>query len=107
MSYRTHRDRDDGGRGGGAASAADEPPMSRLFIICNKANSEEDFRSAFEQFGEIEEIWVVRDKHSGENKGKSYSITLLACVVVVLAIASILVNHFETQWLYIGRAIYN
>lgn len=61
MSHRSTRDRD---------GASDDPPMSRLFIICNKANSEDDFRSAFEQFGEIEEIWVVRDKHSGENKGK-------------------------------------
>lgn len=70
MSYRpsshSHPHRDDGGRN----SAADEPPMSRLFIICNKNNTEEDFRSAFERFGAIEEIWVVRDKHSGENKGK-------------------------------------
>lgn len=83
-SHRSQRDRDDGSR-------ADDPPMSRLFIICNKANTEEDFRSAFEQYGEIEEIWVVRDKHSGENKGKTaifgqnYSIGIDACVVVVLA----------------------
>lgn len=56
------RDRDDG--------KIDDPPMSRLFIICNKTNTEEDVRNAFEKFGLIEEIWVVKDKQSGENKGK-------------------------------------
>lgn len=61
--------RDGGGRGG---SRGDEPPMSRLFIICNKAHTEEDFRDAFEQFGEIEDIWVVKDKHTGDNKGVTY-----------------------------------
>ncbi|XP_013112541.2 RNA-binding protein 45 [Stomoxys calcitrans] len=63
----------DGGRGGrGGDSSGDEPPMSRLFIICNKAHTEEDFREAFSKFGEIEDIWVVKDKHSGDNKGITY-----------------------------------
>lgn len=63
----------DGGRGGrGGESNEDEPPMSRLFIICNKAHTEEDFREAFSQFGEIEDIWVVKDKFTGENKGITY-----------------------------------
>lgn len=72
--HRSHRDdgRDgrDGGRG--ASSAVEDPPMSRLFIICNKSNTEEDFRKSFERFGDIEEIWVVKDKQTGDNKGKSY-----------------------------------
>lgn len=61
-----------GGGGGGGGGDGDEPPMSRLFIICNKAHTEEDFREAFSQFGEIEDIWVVKDKHTGENKGITY-----------------------------------
>lgn len=48
----------------------DEPPMSRLFIICNKENNEAELRSCFENYGEIEDIWIVKDKRSGENKGK-------------------------------------
>ncbi|XP_061397758.1 RNA-binding protein 45-like [Musca vetustissima] len=60
----------DGGRGG--RDQGDDPPMSRLFIICNKAHTEEDFREAFSQFGDIEDIWVVKDKHTGENKGITY-----------------------------------
>lgn len=68
---RSTSNRDERGGGGYSSSAAaDEPPMSRLFIICNKANTEADFRDAFEKFGKIEEIWVVKDKLTGENKGK-------------------------------------
>lgn len=47
----------------------DEPPMSRLFIICNKTNTEEEFRESFSKFGTIEEIWIVKDKLTGEHKG--------------------------------------
>lgn len=49
--------------------------MSRLFVICNKANTEQEIRDAFEKFGEIEDVWVVQNKQTGENKG--------ACVVCV------------------------
>jgi RNA recognition motif-containing protein len=48
----------------------DEPPNSRLFIVCNKTITEEEFRTAFEKYGTIEEIWVVRDRNSGEPKGE-------------------------------------
>ncbi|XP_017059970.1 RNA-binding protein 45 [Drosophila ficusphila] len=61
-----------GGRGGQEYSNDDDPPMSRLFIICNKAHTEEDFREAFSPYGEIEDIWVVKDKHTQENKGIAY-----------------------------------
>lgn len=50
-------------------ATADDPPMSRLFVICNKNQDEKDFRDAFSKFGTIEEIWVVQDKYTGENKG--------------------------------------
>ncbi|KAH8240038.1 hypothetical protein KR032_010506 [Drosophila birchii] len=61
-----------GGRGGQEYSNDDDPPMSRLFIICNKSHTEEDFREAFSPYGEIEDIWVVKDKHTQENKGIAY-----------------------------------
>ena len=48
----------------------DDPPMSRLFIICNKTNTDEEFRESFSPFGTIEEIWIVKDKATGEPKGK-------------------------------------
>jgi hypothetical protein len=33
--------------------AADDPPMSRLFVVCSKNTSEQDFRNAFAKFGNI------------------------------------------------------
>ncbi|KAJ9575632.1 hypothetical protein L9F63_007493, partial [Diploptera punctata] len=50
----------------------DDPPNSRLFIVCNKNTTEEEFRNAFEKYGTIEEIWVVKDRNSGEPKGVTY-----------------------------------
>lgn len=47
----------------------DDPPYSRLFIIGSKQLTEEDFRDAFQRFGEIEELWVVKDRQTGERKG--------------------------------------
>lgn len=42
-----------------------------LFIICNKNNTEDDFREAFEKFGKIEEIYTIKDRNTGDNKGIS------------------------------------
>ncbi|CAG0914484.1 unnamed protein product [Notodromas monacha] len=50
----------------------EEPPNSRLFIVCGKDLSDEDFQEAFSKFGSIEEIWMVKDKISGEKKGVAY-----------------------------------
>ncbi len=50
----------------------EEPPNSRLFIVCGKDLGEEDFQSAFSKFGTIEEIWIVKDKQTGEKKGVTY-----------------------------------
>ncbi|XP_016943621.2 RNA-binding protein 45 [Drosophila suzukii] len=73
MSDFRSQSRSGGGRGGREEfSNDDDPPMSRLFIICNKAHSEEDFREAFSPYGDIEDIWVVKDKHTQENKGIAY-----------------------------------
>lgn len=47
----------------------DDPPYSRLFIVGSKQLTEDDFRIAFSRFGEIEEIWVVKDRQTGERKG--------------------------------------
>lgn len=40
-----------------------------LFIICNKQNTEEDFREAFQKFGKIEEIYTIKDRNTGDSKG--------------------------------------
>ncbi|KAK4879522.1 hypothetical protein RN001_007668 [Aquatica leii] len=53
-------------------SNLDDPPNSRLFIICSKQLTEDDFRNAFSRFGDIEEVWVVKDRQTGERKGVTY-----------------------------------
>uniref|UniRef100_A0A336M0D8 CSON007493 protein n=1 Tax=Culicoides sonorensis TaxID=179676 RepID=A0A336M0D8_CULSO len=50
----------------------DNPPMSRLFIICSKNHTEEEFQEAFQPFGDVEEIYMVKDRHTGEKKGVCY-----------------------------------
>jgi hypothetical protein len=50
-------------------SKYDDPPNSRLFIVCGKTITEKEFHEAFSRFGTIEEIWVVKDRTSGEPKG--------------------------------------
>lgn len=52
-------------------SSPDHPPYSRLFLICNKSVTEEDVRAEFGKFGHIEEIWMVKDRVTGEHKGMS------------------------------------
>lgn len=63
---RSYNDRDsygDSDRGFKTESAPEDvPPHSRLFIIGGKTLSEEDFRDAFDHFGEIERIDVKRQK---------------------------------------------
>lgn len=49
----------------------DNPPFSRLFVICNKTVTEECIREEFGKFGHLEEVWVVRDRVTQEHKGMS------------------------------------
>ncbi|KAL1497511.1 hypothetical protein ABEB36_008459 [Hypothenemus hampei] len=52
--------------------STEDPPLSRLFIIGPKNLTEESYRNYFEEFGNIEEIWMVTDKNTGEYKGITY-----------------------------------
>ncbi|XP_062600321.1 RNA-binding protein 45-like [Saccostrea cucullata] len=49
-----------------------KPPNSRLFILCGKGIKEEEFKEAFEKFGTVEDIWVVKDRKTNEDKGVVY-----------------------------------
>ncbi|ERL85711.1 hypothetical protein D910_03126, partial [Dendroctonus ponderosae] len=53
-------------------SNCDDPPLSRLFIVGPKSLTEDAYRNHFQEFGTIEEIWMVTDKSTGENKGITY-----------------------------------
>lgn len=47
----------------------EEAPHSRLFILASKALNEDDFKKVFEPHGKIEDIFLVKDRATGENKG--------------------------------------
>jgi RNA recognition motif-containing protein len=82
-SYSDHRDRysdtnsgtdSNGGRSSSnmMSNKYDEPPNSRLFIVCGKNITEEQFRESFGEFGTIEEVWVLKDRGTQEPKGITY-----------------------------------
>ena len=50
----------------------DYPPFSRVFVVCSKNHKEEDIRVAFEPYGNVEDVWMVKDRMTKENKGICY-----------------------------------
>lgn len=63
-------------RGSSSSSAPntkyDDPPNSRLFIVCGKQIDEEQFKEAFGVYGKIEEVWLLKDRHTKAPKGIAY-----------------------------------
>ena len=50
----------------------DSPPFSRVFVVCSKSMREDEVQEAFSAFGPIEDIWMVKDRMTKENKGICY-----------------------------------
>ncbi|XP_038587073.1 RNA-binding protein 45-like isoform X2 [Micropterus salmoides] len=50
----------------------DDPPNSRLFAVTSRSITEDELRESFSVFGEIQGVWVVKDKQTKESKGISY-----------------------------------
>lgn len=50
----------------------DKPPHSRIFVVCGKHVREEELRPHFEKFGEIEDLFIPRDRNTGNSKGVAY-----------------------------------
>ncbi|KAL0963868.1 hypothetical protein UPYG_G00314600 [Umbra pygmaea] len=50
----------------------DDPPNSRLFLVTSKSITEDVIRENFTMFGEIQDVWVVKDKQTKESKGVSF-----------------------------------
>lgn len=51
---------------------SDFPPFSRVFVVCSRNHKEEDIREAFQTFGNLEDVWMVKDRMTKENKGICY-----------------------------------
>lgn len=56
----------------GKKEISEEPPMSRLFVICGRQVTKEQLMKHFEEDGEIEECIVIVDKKTGQGKGVAY-----------------------------------
>ncbi|XP_023939242.2 RNA-binding protein 45 [Bicyclus anynana] len=50
----------------------EETPYSRLFVVCSRQLKEDDLREKFERFGDIEDVYIPRDRNTGESKGVAY-----------------------------------
>lgn len=50
----------------------EKPPHSRIFVVCGKHISEEELRPHFEKFGEVEDLFIPKDRNSGNSKGVAY-----------------------------------
>ncbi len=51
------------GVAGGVASERidmDTPPFSRVFVVCTKNHREAEIRAAFQDYGVIEDVWMVK-----------------------------------------------
>ncbi|XP_058066529.1 RNA-binding protein 45-like [Anopheles bellator] len=62
----------DYGGGGRTKEICEEPPMSRLFIICGKHITKDQLIKHFEADGTIEECVVITDRRTGQGKGVAY-----------------------------------
>ena len=51
---------------------SDFPAFSRVFVVCSKTHKEEDIKLAFQQYGGVEDVWMVKDRMTKENKGICY-----------------------------------
>ena len=48
------------------------PPFSRVFVVCSRSHKEDDIRVSFQNFGNVEDVWMVKDRMTKENKGICY-----------------------------------
>lgn len=56
----------------GKEPVSDEPPYSRLFVVYNRKDpvTEEEIREDFCQYGDVQDIFLVKDRNTGEPKGR-------------------------------------
>lgn len=62
----------------------DQPPNSRLFLLCGRNVSEDELKEAFDPFGEIKELWIVKEKDSGVSRG-TFDNNKEQCLVIRLS----------------------
>ena len=56
------------------------PQHNRLFVLGGREAGDDEFREAFSKFGLVEDVWTVKDRNTGESKGK-----VVVCCVLTLS----------------------
>lgn len=51
---------------------SDKPPYSRLFIVCSKQHVKEDLLPLFEKYGDVDDIYMPKDRNTGISKGIAF-----------------------------------
>lgn len=49
-----------------------DPPHSRVFIVCGKGTTEEELEAEFKPYGQVQ-CKIIKDKNTGESKGFAYA----------------------------------
>ncbi|NWJ00669.1 RBM45 protein, partial [Crypturellus undulatus] len=55
-----------------SAECLDEPPNSRVFVVLGKDTGEALLRESFAPFGDIQNIWLLRDRRTNESRGIAF-----------------------------------
>lgn len=50
-----------------------DPPHSRVFIVCGKGTTEEELEAEFKPYGQLQYCKIIKDKTTGESKGIAYA----------------------------------
>lgn len=50
-----------------------DPPHSRVFIVCGKGTTEEELEAEFKSYGQLQYCKIIKDKNTGESKGIAYA----------------------------------
>ncbi|XP_050510153.1 RNA-binding protein 45 [Diabrotica virgifera virgifera] len=50
----------------------DDAPYSRLFVVGARDLREDDIKNAFNKFGDVKDVWAVKDRNSGDYRGIFY-----------------------------------
>lgn len=69
--------------GTGREFVGDDPPYSRLFVVYNRKDpvTEQDIRDDFGQFGEVQDIFIVKERSTMEPKGDFRSYQSYYCSI--------------------------
>ncbi|XP_062286459.1 RNA-binding protein 45 isoform X1 [Scomber scombrus] len=85
----------------------DDPPNSRLFVVASRSVTEDELRDSFSVFGDIQGVWVVKDKQTKESKGICYvkfSKSSQACLAMEEMHGKVLVDGTKPIKVFIAQS---